>query len=548
MTEIQATLLGESDAERTIRDMMGLLALPALWANRDSEDVLQIMSEAIEHIVPIVFSYTNITLSSKQEPVDCIRVHGRPIEEQLRDEWLSASNNWAQRRQPDARVQQRETPLGIMKIVRFSMSYGVFSGHIWFGSDSDDFPTVAHLAYLRAATSLAVNGLQTARATRELKEAGRAKDEFLAMLGHELRNPLSPMVAALKIMELKAGGALTSEHLVLNRQVRHLRRLVDDLLDVSRITQGKVQLKREALDLKTVLVSAIEVVRPLLEERGHQFTAILADSDACIFGDETRLVQVFTNLLTNAAKYTDPGGLISLTLVVEEETVTAQIKDNGVGISPRLFPRLFTIFEQGTSTIDRGKGGLGIGLAIVRSFVELHGGSVVAHSEGIGHGSEFKVALPRLHRQKIELSKHPESFSQIAPSARILLVDDNVDALETLEMCLQAYGYDVAIASDPLEALEVADAFLPSVAILDIGLPIMDGYQLAKEMRKKFPSQNLRLIALTGYGQTGDRESTSAAGFDLHLVKPIDLDILLGALSDDSSSKLINESSNQNFC
>lgn len=447
-------------------------------------------------------------------------------------QWATATASWTNRREADAQVVLTDTPLGQMRVVRFSMGYGVYGGQIWFGSTDGDFPTTTHLAYMRAATALATTGLQTARARYEREEASRAKDEFLAMLGHELRNPLSPIVTALQVMELKNDTVLTHEHAVIKRQVGHLRRLVDDLLDVSRITRGKIELKQETLNLKTVLTSALEDVRPFMEERQHAVTTHFPDKEPWVYGDPTRLTQIFTNLLTNAAKYTDPGGAVSLHMRVEEDHVIAHVRDTGSGISPRLFPRLFTIFEQGTSTIDRAKGGLGIGLVIVKNLVELHGGSVTAYSQGIGQGSEFTVTLPRL-KASINQSPAPTNVQPAAaPDERVLLVDDNIDALETLASYLSYQGYEVAAASDPIEALDVAKSFRPSIAILDIGLPIMDGYQLAGQLREAFP-QNLRLLALTGYGQTSDRTRSDAAGFEAHLVKPVGLAELMDAMASD---------------
>lgn len=518
-----------------IRDMMGLLALPAMWADRDGGTILQIMTEAIECIVPLRFSYVHVPLLPEQPPVDRLRIEGRDASGDEMAQWITATASWTHRREADAQAVLTDTPLGQMRVVRFSMGYGLYGGQIWFGSTDGDFPTTTHLAYMRAATSLATTGLQTARARYEREEASRAKDEFLAMLGHELRNPLSPIVTALQVMELKNNDVLTHEHAIIKRQVGHLRRLVDDLLDVSRITRGKIELKQEALNLKTVLTSALEDVRPVMEERHHSVTAHFPEKEPWIDGDPTRLTQIFTNLLTNAAKYTDPGGAISLHMRLEEDHVITHVRDNGSGLSPRLFPRLFTIFEQGTSTIDRAKGGLGIGLVIVKSLVELHGGTVTAFSQGIGEGSEFTVTLPRL---KTSIGRSPAPIDvqpTAAPNERVLLVDDNIDALETLASYLTYQGYEVATANDPVQALEAARTFRPSIAILDIGLPIMDGYQLAGELRNEFP-QNLRLLALTGYGQTNDRTRSNAAGFEAHLVKPVGLADLMDAMASDKGN------------
>jgi signal transduction histidine kinase len=523
--------LHEAATDRPIRDLMGLLALPALWVGRDGATILQIMTEAVERVVPIRFSYVHATLIPGRPPIEPVRVDGRVVTGNELEAWRHAAAGWANRREADACVHLSDTPLGQMRMVRFSMGYGSHGAHIWFGSSDETFPTTMQIAFLRAATSLATTGLQTARASHEREEASRAKDEFLAMLGHELRNPLAPIVTALQLIELKNGGSLTNEHAIIARQVGHLRRLVDDLMDVSRITRGKVELKKELCDIKAILAQAIEDVGPLMEERRHALAVDLGDENIRVFGDAMRLAQVFTNLLTNAAKYTDPGGAIAIAARVQQDTVSITVSDNGSGIDPQLLSRLFNIFEQGVSTIDRSKGGLGIGLALVKNFVELHGGTVTAASEGTGCGSRFIVSLPL---SKDIAGVQPASAPALPSSprfVRVLVVDDNLDALETMRNCLRERDYEVAIASDPLQALRLAQQFRPTVALLDIGLPVMDGYQLAKALRMQFPGQELRLLALTGYGQATDKTRSKSAGFDGHLVKPVDLDDLIAALA-----------------
>ncbi len=488
------------------------------------------MTEAVERIVPLRFSYVRAELLSGHPPVDRVRVDGKLAGGDEHTKWIAASSTWLESQDAGATVRSCDTPLGELRAVRLKLGYGSDRGNIWFGSSDADFPTTTQLAFLRAAASLAATGLQTARVNHEREETSRFKDEFLAMLGHELRNPLAPIVSALDLIKLKSVN-LPPEYMVIDRQVKHLRRLVDDLLDVSRITQGKIALRKEELDIKFVLSRAIEAVNPLLEERRHVLSMNFANDRAKVSGDLVRLTQVFVNLLTNAAKYTGPQGTISITTSVGKDHVSVAITDNGSGFSADLYPRLFTIFEQGGTTIERSNGGLGIGLALVKSFVESHGGTVTAASNGVGRGSEFTVILPLLD-QSVERRppKVPEREST-SRSSRILIVDDNLDALEIMGELLRNCGYEVAVASDPLEALMIAPEFLPTVAILDIGLPVMDGYQLGKELRKQFSLQNLRLIALTGYGQAGDRERSAAAGFNDHLTKPVNVDDLISALA-----------------
>jgi signal transduction histidine kinase/CheY-like chemotaxis protein len=516
--------------EQDIRDLMGLLSLSALWVGRDGQTILQLMMEAVERIVPLRFSYANVSLLPEQAPFIHVRAEGQVVPTEELAPWNAAAAKWVLQQEAGFRAFVSPTPLGELYVVRLSMVYGPHGGRLWFGSSDPGFPTTAQLAFLRAAVSLAGTGLQTARASYERERASQAKDEFLAMLGHELRNPLAPITAALELIKIKSPAPLSREHVIIQRQVQHLSRLVDDLLDVSRITRGKVVLRKEPINLKEVLRRAIDNTSSLLEERRHALTVELPREEMWVFGDATRLAQVFVNLLNNAAKYTDPGGNIALIGSVEGDRAKVVVRDNGSGINPQLFPRLFTIFEQGTSTIDRSKGGLGIGLSLVKSFVELHEGQVTAYSEGPGKGAEFTVSLPLLSQDADVIPAQAQQATPSVRALRILVVDDNVDALETMESFLHAQGHDVRAASDPLQALAMVSDFHPDVALLDIGLPLMDGYLLAAELRKLFPRDALRLIALTGNGQSSDRERSRAAGFDVHLVKPVNLDELLTAL------------------
>jgi signal transduction histidine kinase/CheY-like chemotaxis protein len=377
--------------------------------------------------------------------------------------------------------------------------------------------------------------LDNARLYQEAREADRRKDEFLAMLGHELRNPLAPMVTALQLMRMKEGGSVERERTIIWRQVEHLMRLVDDLLDVSRITRGKVQLKRERLELLAVLSQAAEMASPLFEQRSHHLELPRAGEPLFVDGDPARLAQVMANLLNNAAKYTDPGGRIVVTATGEGEQAVLRVRDNGSGISPDVLPRIFDMFVQEGRSIDRSQGGLGLGLAIVRSLVELHGGTVSVHSEGLGRGSEFVVRLPLAAPYapaKDEHRSHPPEAStrDVACTLRLLVVDDNRDAAELLTELLDAKGYVTRTAFDGLAGLEAARAFQPHIALLDVGLPVMDGYELASQLRQDPALPGLKLVAITGYGQDSDTRRAHAAGFDVHMVKPIDPSQLLRIL------------------
>ena len=515
-----------------IRDLMGLLALPALWAGRDGQTILRITIEAAERIVPMRFAMVDVQLLPDAPRHHVLRLDGEYIDTKARSDWEAVVPQWELTRLPDGRVHQVSTPLGPMRVVRLSLGYGTFGGNIWFGCEREDFPSMPHLAFLSAAASLATTGVQAARADYEREQASRAKDEFLAMLGHELRNPLAPIITVMDLLRLRSKGEeLPREHLIIERQAKHLSRLLDDLLDATRIIRGKVELKPEPLDLNGLVTRAIEAASALFQERGHTVNVTLPEQPVWVYGDPTRLVQVFANLFSNAAKYTDRGGVIEINMHTAGRQVTVTVQDNGSGISPALYPKLFKIFEQGAATIDRAKGGLGIGLALVKSFIELHQGSVTAHSEGIGHGSTFKVTLPLLS-QPDKTTPTPACLPAAdRNAARILVVDDNTDALESLRDYLVHQGHEVATASEPLQALSIAESFRPDLAVLDIGLPGMDGYELAKALRATFTPHQLRLVALTGYGQVKDFERSKQAGFDTHLVKPVALEALDAALA-----------------
>ena len=361
------------------------------------------------------------------------------------------------------------------------------------------------------------------------ESASRAKDDFLAMLGHELRNPLSPIVTALHLIRHRNTAGIDRELTVLDRQVAHLSRLVDDLLDVSRIAQGKIDVKRDPLAVDAVISRAVEMASPLFEQRRHELTVSI-DPGLRVAGDLVRLAQVFANLLTNAAKYTAPGGHVSLRATRDGADVVVRVRDDGVGISAEMLPRVFELFVQERQTIDRSGGGLGLGLTIVRSLVRLHGGDVSATSAGPGTGSEFVVRLPALEAPTEEAgaARRP-STNPPPPSAaqhRILVVDDNEDAADMLAFALASSGYATRTAHDGPDALRLAREFQPDVAVLDIGLPVMDGYELANRLKSSPEGAQVHMIALTGYGQPEDVRRALAAGFEEHLVKPVDLDRL----------------------
>ncbi|RYZ10292.1 MAG: response regulator [Myxococcales bacterium] len=369
-------------------------------------------------------------------------------------------------------------------------------------------------------------------ARQRAEAASRAKDEFLAMLGHELRNPLSPILTSLHLMELRDASRSVKEREVIKRQVSHMVRLVDDLLDVSRIASGRVELKREVVELATVASAAIELATPLFEQRQHRLMVEVPEQGLAVDVDRGRMVQVLSNLLTNSAKYTSVGGRVELRAERRDGQVQVRVSDNGVGIAPELLGSVFDLFVQGARTLDRSEGGLGLGLSLVKSLVELHGGKVFAKSDGPGHGSEFSVTLPLAPTEQMqETARAPRVTPLPNRRQRILLVDDNRDAADSTAQVLREVGHEVRVAYDGPSALDLSKEQAPSLALLDIGLPVMDGYELARRLREQQPSAALKLIALTGYGQKADRERSLQAGFDAHLVKPVGIDELLTLVS-----------------
>lgn len=376
--------------------------------------------------------------------------------------------------------------------------------------------------HVRARQALERSSVEREQLLVALREASRAKDEFLAMLGHELRNPLSPIVTALQLMRMRGDTGTSREQAIIQRQVDHMVRLVDDLLDISRVIQGKIELKRERADIASVLAKAVEQASMLLEQRGHKLNIDLQPGLQCTC-DAVRLAQVVANLLTNAARYTEAGGDISLRAWRDGVGHLAiSVRDNGRGLAPQMLTRVFELFYQGERGLDRAEGGLGIGLALVRSLVELHGGTVEAFSEGRGHGSEFTVRLPWVECDEPSSAKHglPVASGGAASVKRVLLVDDNKDAVETMAELLRMNGYEVEVFTDPVSALEQLARVRPEVAVLDIGLPVMDGYELGRRIGEACGSSCL-LVAMTGYGQEADKTRSQAAGFRHHLVKPV---------------------------
>ncbi len=379
-----------------------------------------------------------------------------------------------------------------------------------------------------AAVVYEVSELAGARQSAEA--ANRAKDEFLAMLGHELRNPLAPILTALQLLRLRGVEAGERERTIIERQVRHLVGLVDDLLDVSRITRGKVRISAQPIELNELVAKAIEQASPLLEQHRHNLDVDVPRHGLGVVADPARMAQVVANLLTNAAKYTPPEGDIRVSAWVEGDEVVLSVRDSGIGIDAEMLPRVFDLFSQDRQAIDRAQGGLGLGLAIVQSLVALHGGTVAARSDGPGRGSEFVIRLARIalpEEVTVAASSGASAAELEEPRLRVLIVDDNHDAAAMLAEALRMAGHVTASAHDGPAALELAARFRPHVALLDIGLPVMDGFELAHQFAARPGLRVTKLVAVTGYGQEQDRRRSIDAGFAAHVVKPVDLDDLI---------------------
>ena len=412
-------------------------------------------------------------------------------------------------------LRSRSGPLGVLTFVTAE------SGRVYDASSLAAAEDLAHRAVI---------AIENANLLAALKESDRRKDEFLAILAHELRNPLAPIRNAVHILRAKAPALpeLLWATDVIDRQVHQMSRLVDDLLDVSRIAGGKIQLRKERIELATVVNSAIEASRPLIDKRGHELAVMMPAEPIPLHADLTRLSQVLLNLLNNAAKYTDPGGRIGLTVAREGAEVAIRVTDTGIGIPSEMLPRIFGMFTQVDRSLERAEGGLGIGLTLVQRLVELHRGTVEARSGGPGKGSEFIVRLPIATHFAVGKDQGPaRAVAEPAAHAtcRILIVDDNRDAADTLGMLLRNLGNEVRTAHDGLEALGAAEDFQPDVVLLDIGMPKMNGYDAARQIRGR-RGKSVILIAVTGWGQEEDRRRSADAGFDHHLTKPVNLGAL----------------------
>lgn len=401
----------------------------------------------------------------------------------------------------------------------------------------EDGQSVGHLAVIRDVT-------ERHEAEEALRDADRKKDDFIATLAHELRNPLAPIRNAVSLLRMKEGLDPHLEYCrsLIDRQVERMAHLLDDMLDVSRITRGKITLRQEALHLTEVIEQAIELARPLIDSAGHELVVTLPEVPVLLYGDPVRFAQIFSNLLTNAAKYTETRGRIELTALVDGDGVRVSVRDNGIGISAEHLRNVFEMFGQVKAAIDRSQGGLGIGLSLVKGLVEMHGGHISASSEGLGKGSDFAVWLPALINPSLALATPVAEAlpTRSITSCRILVVDDNRDGAESLAQLLRQKENEVEVALNGYDALEIMEEFHPDAVLLDIGLPGMNGYEVCRTIRDRATNGHTVVIATSGWGQEEDRRRTREAGFDAHLVKPVQeqelMALMAGFLPDKSAS------------
>ncbi|MFL6673391.1 MAG: PAS domain S-box protein [Massilia sp.] len=409
-----------------------------------------------------------------------------------------------------------------------------FRDGAWHWFETHAAPRFSADGEYRGHVGISIDITEEVSAEESLREADRRKDEFLATLAHELRNPLAPISNAVHLLRHPEGRRRADKIVeMVGRQVRHIVRLVDDLMEVSRITRGKIELEKQPVALADIIQAAVETSQPAIEQGRHQIDVALPDQPLRVNGDKVRLTQVFTNLLNNAAKYTNRGGQIRLSARREGGWAVVEVLDNGVGIAPDQLPHVFEMFVQGHRTEGRGQGGLGIGLTMVRNLVQMHGGQVEAHSAGLGQGSKFVVRLPLLARADDREAGAPRAGAG-APLAgkRILIVDDNRDAADSLSLLLESKGAQVATAYDGRSGLAAVAANRPDAVVLDIGMPGMDGYEVARRIREDLRLPSVRIIALTGWGQQADRQASRNSGFDHHLTKPVDLMLLQRLLAE----------------
>jgi len=501
--------------ERCIRDLAALNALPSVCVGRTPDEALEIVLDALPTVLSCELIYLRLSGPASREKGIFA---GTPLTAAQLEQFRAAVG--AEADGTDAQLFWNGRRLWCLEV---EVPMGNQRGRLFIGRGA---PLDAETDRVLART--AANVVGTILETAHVLEVARRKDDFLAMLGHELRNPLAPITTAVEL--LARHPAAVRERTVIERHTRHLARLVDDLLDISRVTRGHVELRKEPVALATVLEQAVETAAPLMARNQHRLHVGGAEG-VLLQGDPVRLAQVFGNLLTNAAKFTPPGGAIEVLVERDRNRVLVTVRDDGPGIEREQLQRIFEPFVQGDPGRDSKRGGLGLGLAIVKDLVERHGGTVTVRSEGRGKGASFTVDLPVAAQLEPAKQAGPPPPSPLREGLRVLVVDDNVDVAELLAEALRDEGFETQVAHDGQGALVRWRSFLPHAGVLDVGLPDLDGYQLAKALRAEY-GRSATLIAATGYGRPTDRLRAVDAGFDDHLVKPVriqDLVILLDA-------------------
>ncbi len=519
-----------ADLEDCLRDLVSVLALPSFCRGRSQAEAMVIVVDSARTLLHAELAYAHLKppqqavepfwFANPEIPVAAIRALVAPAIEANSNSAVTVPN-----------------PSGgaPLRLIFVPIGFYAEAGALVLGSTRPDFPRPLEVITTRAIASLTSATLDNARLLEVARESERRKDDFMALLGHELRNPLAPILTALQLMKLRNVGG-EKERGIIERQTHHMVQLVNDLFDISRLTRGTVELDKKEIGLSDVAAQAIEMAAPLIEKHRH-LLQVSIDSGLRVNGDATRLAQVFSNLLTNAARYTEPGGQIHLEARRTDAAVEVRVRDNGRGIEEEMLEKVFILFFQ----TDRGKdalsGGLGLGLALVKSLVELHGGTVAASSAGRGKGALFTVTLP-LARPSPTVTHLPAPSPPAEPAAVprcVLVVDDNHDAADLLAELLRASGHEVRVAYDGAGALTLLAArFEPAFALLDLGMPGMDGYELAQRVREKRPKTVL--VALSGYTEAGARAKSLAVGFAHHLAKPVNLEVVNGLLNSRGSS------------
>jgi signal transduction histidine kinase/ActR/RegA family two-component response regulator len=522
---------------RCVRDLAALSALSATWGRADVQGVASSLADVLLRSLQVEFVYVRVPGLVDSGAFEVVRAHSGKETDSLARAVGSALAPWLECGLSSSPTTANPVGEGTVRLAVIPIGYDGNCGFVVAGSRQPDFPIQTDRLLLGVGANQAAVVLQNKRTEATFQELDRRKDEFLAILAHELRNPLAPLSNSLEVLRLAENSSELMEQTrgVMERQVRQMVRLVDDLMDVSRMTRGKIELRRERTELAAVLESAVETARPVIEASGHELTVTLPPEPVFLDADPSRLAQVFSNLLNNAAKYTEQAGQIGLIALRQEGEVVVKVRDTGIGIPGDVLPRIFDIFTQGDRSLERAQGGLGIGLSIVRGMVELHGGSVMAHSAGPGQGSELTVRLPVLAAPtpEIQAAEGDGEPAALPAHRRILVADDNQDSAESLALLLTLRGSEVRIAHDGWEAVEATAAFAPDIVLLDIGMPRLNGYEAARKIREQGRGERVVLIALTGWGQDEDRQRSTDAGFDFHLVKPVDfaeLEQLLASL------------------